>query len=92
MLNKCLKANEVKLSLGVALESYRLDLVESILQDQIKNNEEQALNLINYVLVCSNNTVSNTNFRVQVLNSLISLLLSLKSIKIFSQSLKSLYN
>lgn len=78
MLNKCLKANEVKLSLGVALESYRLDLVESILQDQIKNNEEQALNLINYVLVCSNNTVSNTNFRVQVLNSLISLLLSLK--------------
>ena len=36
MLNKCLKANEVKLSLGVALESYRLDLVESILQDQIK--------------------------------------------------------
>ena len=30
------------------------------------------------MLVCSNNTVSNTNFRVQVLNSLISLLLSLK--------------
>ncbi|KAL6451058.1 RPN2 26S proteasome regulatory subunit RPN2 [Candida maltosa Xu316] len=78
MLKKCLKANEIKLTLGVALESYRLDLVESILQDQINANEEQALNLINYVLVCSNSTVKNTEFRVQVLNSLISLLLSLK--------------
>lgn len=78
MLKKCLNANEIKLTLGIALESYRLDLVESILKEQINVNEEQALSLINYVLVCSNSTVKNSEFRVQVLNSLISLLLSLK--------------
>ncbi|KAI3404057.2 RPN2 [Candida oxycetoniae] len=78
MLEKCLKANEVKLTLGIALESYRLDLVESILKDQIAQNEENGLNLINYILVCTNSTTTNAIFRIQVLNSLITLLLSLK--------------
>lgn len=78
MLQKCLKAKEVKLTLGIALESYRLDLVESILKDQIAENEEQGLNLINYVLVCSNSTITNSIFRVKILNTLISLLLTLK--------------
>lgn len=92
MLKKCLNANEIKLTLGIALESYRLDLVESILKEQINVNEEQALSLINYVLVCSNSTVKNSEFRVQVLNSLISLLLSLKNIKISLPSLRLLFN
>ncbi|CAK9436090.1 uncharacterized protein LODBEIA_P06480 [Lodderomyces beijingensis] len=78
MLGKCLKANEVKLTLGIALESYRLDLVESILKDQIEQNEENGLSLINYVLVCTNSAIPNANFRTQVLNSLISFLLELK--------------
>ncbi|KAG5421301.1 RPN2 [Candida metapsilosis] len=78
MLQKCLKANEVKLTLGIALESYRLDLVESILKTQIENNEEQGLHLINYVLICSNSTITNSVFRVKILNTLISLLLTLK--------------
>ncbi|KAI5965511.1 RPN2 [Candida theae] len=78
MLQKCLKANEIKLTLGIALESFRLDLVESILKNQISVNEEQGLNLINYVLVCSNATIANSVFRVKILKTLISLLLTLK--------------
>ncbi|KAG7663111.1 RPN2 [[Candida] subhashii] len=78
MLEKCLHSNEVKLTLGIALEAFRLDVVEKILQDQISKNEETGLNLINYVLVCSNSTIKNSTFRTQVLNSLISLLLTLK--------------
>lgn len=72
------KVNEVKLTLGIALESYRLDLVESILKEQIAENEEYGLGLIHYVLVCSNSTVTNSVLRVKVLNTLISLLLTLK--------------
>ncbi|KAI5951222.1 RPN2 [Candida jiufengensis] len=78
MLSKCLKSGEIKLTLGIALESYRLDLIESILNEQIKENEENGLNLINYVLVCTNSTISDQNFRNLILNKLISLLLSLK--------------
>lgn len=83
MLDKCIKSNEYKLALGVSLESYRLDIVEAILKQQISTNEENALNLINYVLVCSNTVITNTKFRSQVLNSLIDLLLSLKNQKDF---------
>ncbi|CUM67555.1 uncharacterized protein PRCAT00005255001 [Priceomyces carsonii] len=78
MLEKCIKSNELKLALGIALESYRLDIVESILQGQIKVDEENALSLISYVLTCTNTVVSNAVFRNNVLNSLINLLLLLK--------------
>ncbi|KAK6460355.1 armadillo-type protein [Scheffersomyces coipomensis] len=77
MLEKCIKANELKLALGIALESYRIDVVERILVHEIEVSEENALNLINYVLICSNSVVPNTNFRNQVLNLLIKLLLPL---------------
>ena len=78
MVEKCIKSNELKLALGISLESYRLDIVQSILKEQIKINEEVCLNLINYVLVCSNSVINNSTFRTNVLNSLIELLLSLK--------------
>lgn len=77
MLAKCIRANELKLALGVALESYRIDTVEKILKDQIKVNSETALTLLNYVLVCSNSVINNNSFRTDVLNSLVNLLLSL---------------
>ncbi|ODV80200.1 26S proteasome regulatory complex, non-ATPase subcomplex, Rpn2/Psmd1 subunit [Suhomyces tanzawaensis NRRL Y-17324] len=77
MLEKCIKTNELKLAIGISLESYRLDIVKHVLEQQIKVNEENALNLINYVLVCTNTVISNTTFRSEVLNSLVSLLLSL---------------
>lgn len=87
MLNKCIKTNEFKLALGIALESYRLDVVESILKAQIEaNNEENALQLINYVLTCcttisikSNGSVTDEqDFKSIVLNTLINLLLTLQ--------------
>ncbi|KAK6459498.1 armadillo-type protein [Scheffersomyces xylosifermentans] len=84
MLEKCIKANELRLALGISLESYRLDIVEAILGQQIKENEENALALINYVLICSNTVISNTQFRTKVLNTLIKLLLSLKSQDFFT--------
>lgn len=78
MLSKCIKSNELKLALGISLESFRLDIVENILKEQISKNSEQALNLINYVLVCSNNVINNVSFRTEVLNTLIKLLLDMK--------------
>lgn len=84
MLNKCIATNELKLALGIALDSYRLDVVDLILKEQINSsNEENALQLINYVLTCCNsltttNTESTSDFKSIVLNSLINLLLSLK--------------
>lgn len=79
MLLKCIKANDFKLALGISLEAFRLDLVEQILKDQESKNSEQALSLINYVLVCVNNVINNVHFRTEVLSSLIQLLLNLKS-------------
>ena len=78
MLEKCVKAGEFKLALGISLESYRLDIVESLLKEQIKINEENGLSLINYILVCVNAVVSNTTFRTQVLKKLVELTLTLK--------------
>ncbi|KAK6205246.1 armadillo-type protein [Scheffersomyces amazonensis] len=77
MLEKCIKAKELKLALGIALESYRIDVVERILNHEINVSEENAINLINYVLVCSNTVISNSDFKTQVLNLLIKLLLPL---------------
>lgn len=79
MLAKCVKYNDYKLALGISLESFRLDIVEDILQQQCKSNPENALNLINYVVICSNTVITNVQFRTKVLESLIKLLLTLKS-------------
>jgi 26S proteasome regulatory subunit N2 len=78
MLEKCLKSNELKLALGISLESYRLDSIESILKKQIEeSNFDVVLQLINYVLVCAISVITNNRFKTMVLNSLIGLLLSL---------------
>ncbi|EGV60172.1 proteasome regulatory particle base subunit [Yamadazyma tenuis] len=79
MLLKCIKANDFKLALGISLESLRLDIVEKILHEQIETHPENAMNLINYILVCSSNVISNVKFRKVVLESCLSLLLSLKN-------------
>lgn len=77
MVEKCLKTNELKLALGISLESYRLDSIEAILK-QNAHNDELVLNLINYVLVCTNSVILNNDFKIKTLNSLITILLSLK--------------
>lgn len=79
MLQRCIDSGELKMGLGIALESYRLELIKAILLDQIYKNEEQTVNLINYVLQATNSVVADSNFRTHVLNALIELLLELKT-------------
>lgn len=77
MVLKCVAANELKLALGIALDSFRLDIVKKIISDEVTRDEELGSALINYVLVCSNTVIANAPFRSEVLNSLIDFLLSL---------------
>ncbi|GME85022.1 unnamed protein product [Ambrosiozyma monospora] len=81
MLQKCVSDNEIKLALGISLESYRLDIVKTIIDRQLQANkgEDYIINLLSYVLTCSTTVISNTEFRRQTLNSLALALLSLKS-------------
>lgn len=83
MVEKCVKGKELKLALGICLESYRLDLVNSILQEEAKSNEENALGFINYILACSN-TVSNITVRTDLLRSLISFLRNINTKDFFT--------
>ena len=77
MLDRCVSNGDLKLALGVSLESYHLDNVERILK-QVKN-DETALSLINYVVMCSNTVLEDSSFRTDVLKSMIQLLLGLKT-------------
>ncbi|EDO14982.1 hypothetical protein Kpol_387p8 [Vanderwaltozyma polyspora DSM 70294] len=87
MMEKCVKASEFKLALGIALESYRLDVVEVILKNSIDNdNESNSLKLINYVLVAASTIVANSNFRSQILTLLFKMLMSMKNIEYFTVS------
>lgn len=78
MVAKCVAANDLKLALGIALESFRLDIINDIIKNEASRDGEYGLTLINYVLVCANSVVSNSVFRINLLNTLIDLLLSLK--------------
>lgn len=78
MVAKCTAAGDLKLALGIALESFRLDIVKQIIQDEAARDEEASIALINYVLMCSNTVVAEAAFRADVLNALIELLLTLK--------------
>ncbi|GMF99531.1 unnamed protein product [[Candida] boidinii] len=81
MLEKCAKGGELKLALGIALESYRLDIVQDLIHEQLKNaqSEESVMNSINYVLTCATNAIENIDFRTESLNMLARLLLSLNN-------------
>lgn len=79
MVAKCVMAGELKLGLGIALESFRLDIVKKIISDELEKDEESGQALINYTLVCSNTVVANQSFRSAVLNALIDLLLAVQN-------------
>lgn len=79
MVTKCVAANELKLAVGIALETFRLDIITKVVADEVARDEESGLNLINYVLVCTNSVISIAPFRAEVLNALIQLLLDLKN-------------
>lgn len=81
MLSKCVADNEIKLALGISLESYRIDIVKNIIKTQIEDNvpTETIMNLISYVLNCSTTVVNDVNFKTDVLNSLIIILLNFEN-------------
>ncbi|ODV59236.1 proteasome regulatory particle base subunit RPN2 [Ascoidea rubescens DSM 1968] len=73
MTENCCAKNEWKLALGIALESYRYDVIESIISKQFDAaNEEAALSLINYVVsTCSSTIIDNKLFRFHVLRNIL---------------------
>lgn len=77
MVHKCLTLGDVKLALGISLESYRLDIVSSILRSELDKDEESGGALISYVLLCAKQVLSNAGFRTEVLLTLFELLLEL---------------
>ncbi|CDK25608.1 unnamed protein product [Kuraishia capsulata CBS 1993] len=81
MLEKCISQGEIKLALGIAMESYRLDIVEDIIRTQLRTsaNEESVLSLVGYVLSSVTTVIANIGLRVQILNTLVLIILSLKS-------------
>lgn len=85
MLAKCVDSKELKLAIGISLESYRLDIVKQIINSHIED-EDSGLSLINYVLTCSNSVLPNSTFRTDVLNSLVLILLSLPNPDYFTIS------
>lgn len=87
MLQKAIKENDLRLVIGIALDSYRLDIVEKIIKDQLENeSEENVLNLINYSLNIATSIVANTEFRSKILNSLVSIIINLKNPDFFTVS------
>lgn len=81
MLTKCVNDNDIKLALGISLESYRLDLVKDIIDRQIQNkvSSDYIMGLIAYILSCSTTVINDANFRTEALNMLITILLSCQS-------------
>lgn len=87
MLEKCVEASEYKLALGIALEGYRLDIVETILKSRIANDTEaNSLKLLNYVLTAASSTVANSIFRTKILESIFALVISMENVDYFTAS------
>lgn len=77
MLQKCVSAGEHKLALGIALESYRLDVVESLLKSQ--DTESNALKLCTYTLTASTTILTNTLFKQSVLKKIYDIVMQMSS-------------
>lgn len=88
MLKRCIEGGENRLAIGVALEARRLDIIEQILNQYVSSSSsvEEAMDLINYVLDSSVNVVGNREFRNQVLNALVPIILSLSTPDYFAIS------
>lgn len=85
MLQRCVDDSDFNLAIGVALDARRLDVIESIIKSNITKQDE-ALELINYVLDSSINLVNVREFRNKVLKSLVPLITSLKEPDYFAIS------
>ncbi|TID31220.1 hypothetical protein CANINC_000163 [Pichia inconspicua] len=80
MLTKCVQ-DDVKLALGISLESYRLDIIQQILDTQLKNgaSNEVIMNLFGYLLTCCTTVINDVNFKRETLNVLITLLFNFEN-------------
>lgn len=78
MLAKATKAHDLKLVVGIALDAYRLDIVEKVINSEL-SNEDSVLALIGYALNIATSIIDSTTFRTQILNSLVKILTGLKS-------------
>ncbi|CAI4367084.1 BAQ_1a_G0026460.mRNA.1.CDS.1 [Saccharomyces cerevisiae] len=68
MIEKCLKASELKLALGIALEGYRLDIIGSALKSKLdQDSTSENVKIINYLLTLAITTVTNSKFRSSIL-------------------------
>lgn len=85
MLGQCVESSDFNLAIGVALDSRRLDIIESIIKSNLKSPDE-ALELINYVLDSSINLVNVREFRNKVLRSLVPLITGLEEPDYFAIS------
>jgi 26S proteasome regulatory subunit N2 len=80
MLERAIRTNDLKLVVGIALDAFRLDIVEKVINDQLpSDNEDNVLSLISYALNIATSIIDNTTFRAQILNSLVKILTSLKT-------------
>lgn len=87
MISKCVAAGEYKLALGIALEAFRLDLVNDILKSRLEEDTEaNGLKLINYVLTATTTIVANRKFKESMSRSLFEILNSMKSADYFTVS------
>ncbi|KAH3674452.1 hypothetical protein WICMUC_003289 [Wickerhamomyces mucosus] len=76
MLEKSIKEKDYKLVIGLALDSYRLNIVQSIIKEQITSeNEETGLSLINYTLSIATSIIDNTYFRTEILKALVDIII-----------------
>lgn len=79
MLEKATASNELKLVVGIALDAFRLDVVEQVIKGQLTEDEDSVLALIGYALNIATTIIDNTTFRTQILSSLVSILTALKN-------------
>ncbi|QEU59935.1 Rpn2 [Kluyveromyces lactis] len=75
MLKKCVSSGEYKLALGIALESYRLDVVEKLLTSQ--DTSTNALKLCSYTLAVCTTALTNTRFKLSVLKKLYEIVMNM---------------
>lgn len=81
MLNKCVEDKEIKLALGIALEGYRIDIVKDIINSQVdsKVSPDTIMRLISYILTCSTTVIYDVNFKTEILDTLINVLLNFEN-------------
>lgn len=77
MVDKCVKDGTSRLALGIALESYRLDLVDKIIKET--KGEDAVRDLVNYVLTAATISTGNIELKNACLEGLAEALLQLDS-------------